>query len=230
MGEIEKLKKIDEFHKGRIEKIKRNEITVPYPFPEGAKIALYLIPHDAMNKETYYNLGVFDGKLEILKPLKDPSHDLIYYFDGLMSFTLRRSGECMGYVQLYGNGIIEAIDGYYLDSSGEKIVPTFSIEKSIKQKTAEYLSLQKGLSAELPIFIYLDFLNVRDYRLDTLRGWYMGNIHSFDNEDLNFQRLSIDNYDAPITQILKTWFDRLWNAGGYPRSAHYDEGGDWISR
>lgn len=230
MIEIEKLKQIDEFHKGRIEKIKRNEITVPRPFPEGAKIVLHLIPHNAMQKEAYYNLGVFDGNLEILKPLKDPSHDLIYYFNGLMSFTLIRSEECVGYVQLYGNGIIEAVDGYYLDSSGDKLIPIFSIEKSIKQRTAEYLSLLKGLGAELPIFAYMDFLNVKDYRLDAPRGWYIGNTHPFDKEDLNFQKLSIDDYDAPVAQVLKTWFDRLWNAAGYPFSAHYDKAGDWIER
>jgi len=230
MSEIEKLKQIDEFHKRRIEKIKKNEITVPHPFPEGAKIALHFIPHNAMQKEAYYNLAFFDDQLQILKPLTDSSYSPRYDFNGFMSFTLAGPGVCLGYVQLYGNGIIEAVDGYYLDSLRDKFIPIFSVENTIKQRIGEYLSLLKGLGAELPIFIYMDFLNVRDHRLDGPRGSFMGNIHPFDEEDLNFQKLSIENYDAPVAQVLKTWFDRLWNAAGYPFSEHYDKDGDWINK
>ena len=230
MSEIEKLKQIDEFHKQRIEKIKRNDTSAPSPLLEGARIVLHFIPHNALEKETYYNLAIFEDQPQILKPLTDLSYGPRYNFNGFMSFTSPRLGVCLGYVQLYGNGIIEAVDGYYLDSSGDKLIPIFSIEKSIKQRTAEYLSLLKGLGAELPIFVYMDFLNARDYRLDAPRGWYMGNTHAFDKEDLIFQKLSIDNYEAPVVKVLKTWFDRLWNAAGYPFSAHYDKAGDWIER
>jgi hypothetical protein len=229
MNEIEKLRQIDEFHRGRIKKIRRNEM--PLPFHEDGKIVLHMIPHDALQLETYYDLSAFNDDLMVLKPLKDAGHDLMYIFDGLLSFSKKEEG-CLGYALLRGNGIIEAVDSWYLyfAKNEDELIPLLSVEEAIKNRTAEYLALQEKLGAKLPIIMYLNFLNVKGYKIGTPSGFYIGNTHAFESEDLNFQRLIIGNYDASAEKLLKTWFDRLWNAGGYARSPHYDSSGNWIKR
>jgi len=227
--EIEKLRQIDEFHRGRIKKIRRNE--TPLPSHDDGKIVLHMIPQNAIQLETYYDLSAFDGDFMVLKPLKDAGHDLMYIFDGLLSFS-KKEGGCLGYALLRGNGIIEAVDSWYLcfAKNEDKLIPLVSVDEAIKNRTEEYLALQEKLGAELPIFLYLNFLNVKGYSIGAPSGFYMGNTHVFESEDLNFQRLSIGNYKASAEKVLKTWFDRLWNAGGYPRSPHYDASGNWIKR
>jgi len=229
MDDLEIIKQIGNFHKNRIDEIKQNKTLMP--IIEGGRIVFHLIPHDAFKLETYYDLSVFDNDVMVLKPLKDAGHDITYFHEGLMSFSVPKD-KCIGYALLFGNGIVEAVDGYYtsFNEQGKKVIPVTSFEEALKIRAEEYLALQKKMEAKLPIYMFLNFLNVEGCLIGAPAGLYMGNVHPIYSKDLNFQRLSIGKYEDPIEKILKTWLDRLWNAGGYPRSAHYDNKGNWIKR
>lgn len=234
MSETEKLKQIDAYHRERVEKIKRNE--TPLSFHEGSKILLFLIPHKALEIEPFYDLSGFYDDPNFLKPLKASGQHISYIHEGIVSFT-EADNKCISYSLLSGNGIIEAVDGWYFRyaETNERIIPTYSVEDAIKNRTTEYLAMQKrlgGRGEELPVYMFLDILNAKDFIIGVPAGFDPEGFHPHPiyADELNFQRLKIENFKAPAGKFLKAWFDRLWNAGGYPRSAHYDEDGDWINR
>jgi len=55
-------------------------------------------------------------------------------------------------------------------------------------------------------------------------------VQSIDREDLKLPRVVIDDFVKNPEKMLKTSFDRIWNACGYPNSLHYDKNGNWIEK
>jgi hypothetical protein len=225
--EKEVLINIEAFHEERIKKLKINE--TPKPFPDGGKIVIHLIPFESFLSEKHYDLSVYKGQYLVIKPMKFHTCDQEFNFDGLLHFNIGADRKCLDFVQVYTDGKIEAVDGYYLlyDHRGE--LPIFSIEEDIIKSIKEYLLFQEKLSIKPPVILYLAFLGAKGFlirygKIDDL----FDNIHPIDREDLILPKIFIRNFDANVENILKTSFDRIWNACGYPRSYHYDDKGEWI--
>lgn len=231
MEERDILKEIEEFHQERIVKLKNNE--TPKPCREGGKIVLHLIPMDSFHAPEYYDILAFQEQAQtLLQPLfvKDKSHTQDYDFNGLLDLILASDGCCLSYVQLYRNGIIEAVEGIYF-TMDEKNIPIYSIEQEIILKTHYYLSFQKEMEIKPPVILYLTFLRVEGYKItDTSIETQFLNIHPFDRKDLILPRIIIKDFDVAPEEILKISFDRIWNACGYPKSLHYDDEGKWIKK
>ena len=234
MTEKDTFQKIDEFHDERIEKLKQGK--VPKPFPDGGKIVLQLIPLESFDGPKQYDLSVYDGQFEIVKPSSGFPFDQEFNFDGLLYFALGGDNLCLRYLQIYFNGMIEKVDGYYLRKiEGEKtqaISSIFSIEEELVGDTKQYLLFQRELGIKPPIVLYLDFLRVKGFKIElgSKNPDVFDRIHPIDRDDLNFPKIIIENIDVPIEKLLKPNLDRLYNACGYPRSFHYDEKGQWSKR
>ena len=219
--------KIEEFHDERIKTLKNNE--TPKPFPEGGKIILHLIPLESFLFLKHYDLSIYKGQILALKPMRFDSLDQTYNFDGLLHFE-RRDKKCLAYVQIYVNGIIESVDSYYLGVE-DKVLFILEIEERIMSTTKEYLKFQKELGIKPPIIFYLALLGTKDFliRYGHIDEQF-NNINPVDREDLILPKIIIDEFDVLLEEKLKTSFDRIWNACGYPRSFHYNEKGEFIAR
>ena len=231
MEERKILEEIRLYHEERIKRLKNNE--TPKRFYEGGKIVLHLIPIDSFRNPIDYELSVYQEQQDtLLKPMltEKIGYSQIYNFDGVLVFSLASDQTCLSYVQLYTNGMIEAVEGFYLTRE-EKEIPIYSIEQEIILKTACYLSLQQQMGIEPPVVCYLALLGVREYWImDRSIDTHFLDIHSFDRDDLILPVLKIDKFDIDTTKLLKINFDRIWNACGYPGSFQYDEKGEFKAK
>lgn len=227
--EKEIFKEIEEFHQERIVKLKNNE--TPKPFREGGKIVLHLIPKDSFREDpTYYDIFTFEDKSRVLlKPFfeEKEAFSQTYNFEGLLNFLLAEDKTSLSYVQLYRNGIIEAVEGVYF-AREKKDIPIYKIEQEIMLKTDIYLSFQNEIGIKLPIVCYLALLGAKGYKIpsDSIRNDFL-DIHPFDVEDLHLPKIIIDKPGVDTKKMFKISFDRIWNTCGYPRSFQYNENGEF---
>ena len=226
--EEEILKRIESFHNDRIDKIKNNKISTV--LIEGPKAVFHLIPMSSYYSQKTYDLLIFFNEMEALKPLGGSIAPQTYNFDGLLHYT-----ESSSYVQLFIDGTIEALGVYPLVPSQEnniKKLRIISLENDIVNRLSEYLLFQKErLGIEPPMIFYLSLLGVKEYTIHYNELDYACfNTHNFDEDFLDLPKILIENFDIDPKKELKSNFDRIWNAAGYPRSYHYDDNGNWEER
>jgi len=215
------------FREDRIVKIYANE--TPIPFCENAKIVLHLIPVISFNPGQRYDIKNVMSQPDKIKPIYLSTWKYRHNFDGILSYS-SDALKSDSYLQLYNNGIIEAVDGSRLDPFKKHQIPSYSYEKRIINALSRYLDLLKGLNTEPPIFIFLSLLGVKGYTMALNKCYFPDEVYPIDMDILLLPEVVIENYNVEAQYILKPCFDSIWNACGLPESLNYDENGDWKAR
>jgi len=224
--------RIRRFREDRIGKIFANE--TPIPFCETAKTVLHLIPLISFNPGQRYDLGEITSGLRKMQPLSCGFNYYRFNFDGLLTYSASsRNDKSDSYVQLYKNGIIEAVDGLLLDtrfSQGELIIPSVTYEEALIGSLPSYISILKTLNVDLPVFLFLTLIGVKGYSMAA--GWrnLTREVHKIDREVLMLSEIVIESYDVIAKDVLRPCFDSIWNACGFPQSLNYNEAGDWVKK
>jgi len=142
-------------------------------------------------------------------------------FDGLLSFALS-DRTCFSYIQLFRNGSIEMANTSLLaniertDRSPERYIYD-SYETEVTDAVANSLSIQKELGVELPVFVMLSFLGVKDYVVAFSGSCAPGEGHPIDQNDLLIPEEIIENFDSGAHEIMQRIYEIVWNAAGYSR-------------
>jgi hypothetical protein len=220
--------RIRKFRENRISKIYANE--TPVPFYENAKVVLQLIPIISFSRAIRYDIDKLD-KLTVLRPMYCEGWNDRYNLDGFVAFSGKEGEPSHSYVQIYRNGIIEAVEGLMLKptSSGKLFIPGNAFEGQIIKSFIDYISVFQILNVELPILVFLTLIGVKGYSMGFKRLYFLDDrIPVIDREILLFPEILIENYDIDGANILKPSFDAVWNACGHPGSLSYDKDGNWI--
>ena len=218
--------RIRNFKLDRLAKVFANE--TPVPFYDNAKIALHLIPITSFNPAQAYDIGgVVSGSIKMV-PIYCSGWNDRYNLDGVLAYSWGKEKKSHSYVQLFRNGIIEAVEGSLLEPQEEQLViPSIAYERELISSLKEYLSVLKTLNVEPPIFIFLTLLGVKGFSLALKRGHYDNEGYKIDREILPLPEVVIDNYDVSAEKVLQPCFDSIWNACGFPRDLYYDDKGEW---
>jgi len=220
--------RIRNFRQDRISKIFANE--TPVSFYENAKIVLHLIPIISFSAAQAYEIGKVASQPAKMKPLYCSGWNDRYNLDGFLAYSGGREEKSHSYVQLFRNGIIEAVEGLLLEPwEGKLIIPSIAYEKELIKSLTDYLSLLKTLNVEPPIFIFLTLLGVKGYLMgvDTWRFW-IDEAHTIDRDVLPLPEIIIESYDVRADVILRPCFDSIWNACGFPKDLYYNDEGEWV--
>jgi len=225
--------RIRRFREDRISKIFANE--TPMPFYETAKVVLHLIPIISFNPAQRYELNKITSYPEKLKPMVQFGFHNRHNLDGFLTYSRDREGKSYSYVQLFKNGIIEAVEGRYLDpreNEGNLLsIRGTAYELKLIESSSTYLSSLKELNVELPIFIFLTFVGVKGYFMSFGQGMFKERgEYEIDRDILLLPEVIIENYDTAPEDILKPCFDAMWNACGFPKSPNYDDAGKRIEK
>ncbi|MBA7512532.1 hypothetical protein ES705_04537 [subsurface metagenome] len=221
--------RIRNFRQDRIAKIFANE--TPVPFYDNAKIVLHLIPIISFNPAQSYDISEIASHPEKMPPIRSGGWNR-YNLDGFLTYDEDREGRSRSYVQLFRNGIIEAIEGWLLRPHGEKlIIPSIRYEAELIKSLSAYLSLLRTLNVETPVFIFLTLLGVEGYSMavDEWRFW-VDEIHTIDRDILLLPEVIMQSYDDRAEDVLRPCFDAIWNACGYPRDLYYNDAGEWAPK
>ncbi len=217
--------KIKQFREKRISDIYTNNL--PIPFYESPKIALHLIPMSAFNPIHNYDLKQLS--LYDIQPMYSTSFNKRYNIDGLLthsSFSGKK--RAFSYVQLYRNGIIEAVNSYLLWSGiDNKIIPITAVERELIEIVPRYIEVYKKFIIEAPVFLFLTLIDVKDYRIPKDSKWWIREIFPIDRDIVQIPEIIIEDYNFNPQQLLKPIFDSIWNACGFEMSFNYTKEGVW---
>lgn len=217
--------KIRKFRNERVHALMFDE--TPIPFERGPKIILQVIPIDAFSRNSNYDVHRHEI-IRMLRPIRSGGWNSRINFDGLLLFTGNGSPS-YSYVQLYRNGIIEAVNTSILSfRGGDKIIPSKAYEEALIEALNNYLEVLRKIEVTIPLFCFLAFTDIKGYRLGLSASWL--DSYYIERDNLLLPETIIDNYDLKAETILKSSFDLVWNACGLERSYNYDENGNWSPR
>ena len=224
--------RIRRFREDRISKIFAND--TPVPFYDSAKIVLHLIPVISFTSAQRYDIGKIASHPEKLGPIYCSGWNHRYNLDGFLTYSGGRTDISHSYVQLFKNGIIEAVEGFLLEPHHKKeslLIPSIAYERELIKSLSDYFSVLKTLNVELPVFIFLTLVGVRGYTMavDQSKFW-IDEFHPIDRDILSLPEIAIENYDFIADDALKPCFDSIWNACGFPRSFNYDDTGKLVGK
>jgi hypothetical protein len=219
-----RTEKIKNFRKCRISKIFSNE--TPLPFNDVAKVVLHLIPLISLNSNKRYDLKKISFSPSKLPPLNHSGFTHKYDFEGFLTYSNDEMDKTYSYVKLYNNGILEVVEGKYLNpkqNDGKLLIRGSAYENALIKSLPTYLSALKELGIELPIFVLLSLVGIRGYLMFVGEKIFdvQGNT-GINRDNLLFPEVIVENYAAAPEKVFKTCFDALWNAFGFPESPNYD--------
>jgi len=214
------IERIRKFREDKISKIFANE--TPIPLYETAKVVLHLIPVISFNPAQRYDIDKITSNPEKMRPIHPIGGGYRYNFDGFLSYSIDKENKRSSYVQLFKNGIIEAVGGTLLE---KLIIRSIAYEKELIRSLSDYLSILKSLNVELPIFIFLTLLGVKGY---SMYGQRLPEGDKIDREILLLPETIVESYETKAEKILRPCFDSIWNACGFPKSLNYNDAGDWV--
>ncbi len=219
------VERIRRFRKNRISKIFVNE--TPVPFYDTAKIVIHLIPVISFNpaQRYEYEISQIASHPNEMKPIFCSRHNGRYNFDGFLTYSGNQHVRSHSYVQLFNNGIIEAVEGLLLEprhNNGKLLIPSIAYEEELIKSLYDYLSILKKLNVELPVFIFLSLVGVQGYSMDVDRmSFSINEVYTIDRDILLIPEIAIESYDIIAKDILRPCFDSIWNACGYSGSLNY---------
>lgn len=222
--------KIRRFRENRISNIFANE--TPVPFYDSAKIVLHLIPIISFNPAQSYDVAKIALHPDKMRPISCGSWSYRHNLDGFLTYSGGTAAKSHSYIQLFRNGIVEAVEGAILmPQNDELLIPSVAYERELIQSLPQYLSILKTLGVELPIFIFLTLVGVKGYLMivDRRRFWPF-KTDTIDRDVLMLPEVVIESYDVNAKVVLRPCFDSIWNACGYPRSLNYNDDGEWIPK
>ncbi len=221
--------RIRNFRLDRISRIFANE--TPVPFYDNAKIVLHLIPIISLNPAQSYDISKISSNPASMLPIYSAGWNNRYNLDGFLTYSGGGEEKSHSYVQLFRNGIIEAVEGLLLRSRGEKlIIPSIAYERELLKSLTDYLSLLKTLNVELPIFVFLTLLGVKGYSMAVSDRFLFARSHTVDRDILSLPEIIIESYDVSAKDVLRPCFDSIWNACGFPRDLYYNDAGEWAPK
>ncbi len=213
--------RIRKFRETRISNIFANE--TPLPFQDEPKIVLHLVPLVSFNPAQSYDINRVASNSLQMGPMRGGSWDVRYNFDGFLTYHKGPEGISKSYVQLYRNGIIEAVQALNTRSKDGKTLFSISYEKDLIRSLPGYLSTLKSLNIDLPILLFLTLVGVKgcSIHVDSQRFW-RDEVHTIDRDILLLPEILIERYDLSARDILKPCFDSIWNACGFEKWWYYD--------
>lgn len=224
------IEKINKFKIDRISQLSADN--TPIPFYEEAKIVLHLVPIESFSPDYKADINAIKSDFTKLEPIYSSGWNHRVNLEGVLSYSGGRNDKSHSYVQLYRNGIIEAVDGLMLSPDDEKkYIPSIAYEKELLKSLAGYLGVLKDLNIATPIVMFLTFIGIKDYEMAVDRSRFWGSDHyKIDRDILQLPEVFIESYDIEVKDILRPLFDLVWNACGYERSYNFDEQGNWVAK
>lgn len=200
---------------------------------ETAKIVLHMVPFGAFDASATFDIRSLERDTWALKPIAGPLAGQRYNLDGLVVYGHPGRAYGRSYVQLFRNGIVEAVETTMLESTvdDEKLphIPGAEYEKRLLKSLPNYLSIQERLGVAPPLFVMLSLLGVSGYNMDVKFGLDLAGDYGYgiDRDALVLPEIIIESFEIDPVEVMRPIFDTVWNAAGWPRSMNYDDAGVW---
>jgi len=202
----------------------------PIPFYEGGKIVLHLIPLEAFSPSISIDIKPIINSPAKLQPIYCSGWNHRINLEGILTYSGGRRDSSHSYVQLYRNGIIEAVEGLLLRAE-KKHIPSVAYEKELLESLPMFLKTLRELNVNPPVFVFLTLAGIKGFEMAVKSSMFLYNDrYPIDRDILVLPESLIESYDTDPKEILRPMFDLIWNACGFQRSFNFDESGNWSAR
>jgi hypothetical protein len=152
-------------------------------------------------------------------------------FDGFLTYTKFAGLPAPhNYLQIYRNGIIEAVDVYSLTSTmgqpEKKLLPLY--EKTLTDSITRIFTYLRQIGVSLPVLIFISIVGVKGYTFDLGRR-DIDDIENYliDRDIILYPDILVDDYTIDSKELLRPFFYSVWNAAGWEKSINYNPQGNW---
>jgi len=214
--------RIKSFRNARVRKIKEND-ELPVKLIDGGKIIFHLIPLSAFTVVNELNISNIYEKN--LSPFISHGWSKRINLDGVVSYSTTSSNEIYSYTQVFKHGSIESAL-VFRNRDEKKLIHIKYYEEQLIQTIKEYLKFLADLTIEPPIYLFLTFVDIKEYIF--IINDFRSDGGMSDRDDLLFPEIIIDSFEIDPEEFLRQIFDMVWNAFGFERCFSYDKEGNRI--
>jgi len=222
---------VRQFRADRLSRLRNNK--TPVTLVAGAsRTVLHCIPLESFSRTVQYDVLKYSQPplTKSLPPVVVGSNwSNRINLDGFVTYSGLENG-AMSYTQLFRNGVIEAVEVYWLNanqSGGARAIPHPAIEGGLLKYLQTMFDVQRELGVNPPLLVALT--------LTETRGLVMASdVYPFDrgnpvtDENLVLSETVVESYDETPSKVLRPLFDLIWNACGFAKSKNFDDQGNWI--
>jgi hypothetical protein len=221
--------RIRNFRIERLSKIVAGE--TPVPLDNTPKIVLHIIPFSAFDPTARFDVSSLASDISRLAPITPSSFSYRHNFDGFLTYSqFSASASTHSYLQIFRNGIIEAVDAFFTDNSN-RTISSVAYEKGLRDALPRFLSIQKQLGVEPSLLIMLSLLGVSSYTMAVDHSRFRrSDIHPIDRDALLVPEVVVESFECDSTEVMRPIFDAIWNAAGWPQSMNYNAQGKWVGQ
>jgi hypothetical protein len=194
----------------------------PLPMSQEPKAILFLLP---INRDQVIDLNKIDNNF--MSMLKVPLHNIYnhkYNVDGILGWS--GQSNVLSYTQVYRNATIEGVTS--IPADGSKLYAK-GVEEMILTFYDHYLRVLKDETISCPLLIDIQIHGVKGFEIP--RGFTKPHVdprkYQIDRDIIKLPEIIIEDYSVDLTQALRSCFDTLWQASGWPRSFSYDDKGNY---
>ncbi len=215
--------RINYFRTERIDTVLQGN--TPVPLDGKSMICLHLIPLDSFSPEPNFDISSVQSSGDHIQPMHCSTFTTRNNFDGLITNTPGNLVKSEGYVQIFRNGIIEAVDSRLLSHTDREGNGCLSrgFEDPIISALDQFRDFSLKHSIQPPTAIGLSLLNVRGFQMTGAQGDYRISEQRspIDREHLILTQIYTENYEFDSKSIMKETFDQVWNACNFEGSPNY---------
>lgn len=204
----------------------------PVELPDKPRLVYHCLPADAFSPGAAYDLSALAKSQSPPRPTFDFAPFQKYNFEGLLMYE--QEGELRpqllrnGYVQAYGEGILEAVVAGNRHTGTASGVLGFPLENVILGHIVRLRQALTILGVGPPVFISLTVFGLKGSVIYANHNMFDGGNHApIDRDVLVFSEVSLEDEAASSELLLKPIFDRLWRASGWAGSPSYSDAGIW---
>ena len=164
----------------------------------------------------------------IFAPFKRNSSNVEITIEGLLTLPHSNQAERHAYTHFYRNGIVEAL-GTIGKPTNRKLLSALSYEGYLLKQ--DYIKIIYKLGFTPPLYIGVSLINIEGYQLElqphTRNMFSVGQISpkTFNKNFLLLPEVILDSFENNSEVLFKPTFDRICNAFGLLKCAHYDKDG-----
>lgn len=216
------VEQIREFRIQRLSKIVAGD--TPLQLIGTHRLIIHVVPFAAFDPNFRFDLSSFSTEIDLLASMSNgqnssfPKHN----FQGIVTYAGSRS-ECTSYFQLFRNGAVEVVSTSflkrhdYVDRRPELYIYA-DYERAVVETVSNILSIQKQIGAELPLYVMLSFLGVKNYAIAFSGSYSPGEGNIVGENDLILPEAVIEDFELDVKKFMKPIFQIVWNSAGFSRT------------
>ena len=209
----------------------------PVPLMDRGIVVLHVVPLSAFDTSPSLPLQQIKQDFRSFVPLgSSTANGARINFDGVLktSNTDQSATEHRAYLQLFRNGIVEAVDSTIVGTGRGAPIVSFLDDKLIYE-VMRALNDLAAVGVEPPYSFMVSLIGVRDAQFNAARGnnatWYDNLGDALDSDQYHFDEVLFETIPAnseECAEVIRPILDQMANAGGRATSPIFDQQGRYI--